>query len=193
MVIFFLYSVCCPGDDEEGGWDNLDLDIPADAAVPEVSHEAAYFVTPSAGIPKSQNWIQNSSLAGEHAAAGSFDSAMRLLSRQLGIQNFTPLRNVFLELHLASQALLPTLVSVPGLSLFLERGWTDSSPINAKGSPAILTKLSSLEEKLNVAYKATTDGKFTDALRYEFSPFYFYFFPYLFFSSVLAYFVWFPY
>jgi coatomer protein complex subunit alpha (xenin) len=154
------------GDDEEGGWDNLDLDIPADAAVPEVSHEAAYFVTPSAGIPKSQNWIQNSSLAGEHAAAGSFDSAMRLLSRQLGIQNFTPLRNVFLELHLASQALLPTLVSVPGLSLFLERGWTDSSPINAKGSPAILTKLSSLEEKLNVAYKATTDGKFPDALRF---------------------------
>ncbi|KAG0560938.1 hypothetical protein KC19_9G025800 [Ceratodon purpureus] len=153
------------GDDEEGGWEMEDLEIPADAHVPEVAHETAFFVTPTVGMPKSQSWIQNSSLAGEHAAAGSFDSAMRLLSRQLGIQNFTPLKNIFLELSLASQSLLPTLVSVPELPLFLERGWTDSSPVNAKGSPAILTKLSSLEEKLKVAYKTTTEGKFTDALR----------------------------
>lgn len=143
-----------------------DLEIPADAHVPEVAHETAYFVTPTAGIPKCQSWIQNSSLAGEHAAAGSFDSAMRLLNRQLGIQNFAPLKNIFLELHLASQSLLPTLVSVPELPLFLERGWTDNSPINVKGSPAILTKLSTLEEKLKVAYKTTTEGKFTEALRY---------------------------
>lgn len=153
------------GDDEEGGWEMEDLDIPADANVPEVAPNAAYFVTPTGGVPKSQNWIQNTSLAGEHAAAGSFDPAMRLLNRQLGIQNFKPLKNVFLELHLANQSLLPTLVSVPALSLYLERGWSDSLPVNAKGSPAVLTKLSSLEEKLKVAYKTTTEGKFTDALR----------------------------
>jgi len=143
-----------------------DLEIPADANVPEVAPEAAYFVTPTMGVPRSQSWIQNSSLAGEHAAAGSFDSAMRLLNRQLGIKNFEPLKNIFLDLHLASQTLLPTLVSVPVLPLFLDRGWTDSSQVNTKGSPAILTKLSSLEEKLKVAYTATTGGKFTDALRY---------------------------
>lgn len=148
-----------------------DLEIPADAHVPEVAHEAAYFVTPTPGVPKSQSWVQNSSLAGDHVAAGSFDSAMRLLNRQLGIQNFAPLRNIFLESHLASQSLLPTLVSIPELPLFLERGWTDSAPVNAKGSPAILTKLSTLEEKLKVAYKTTTDGKFTEALRYVFRPF----------------------
>lgn len=143
-----------------------DLEIPADATVPEVAAEASYFVTPTMGVPKSQSWVQNSSLAGEHAAAGSFDSAMRLLNRQLGITNFSPLKSVFLELHLASQSLLPTLVSVPVLPLFLERGWTDNSPVNTKGSPAILTKLSSLEEKLKVAYTTITGGKFTEALRY---------------------------
>jgi len=145
-----------------------DLEIPAEANVPEVAPESAYFVTPTVGVPKSQSWIQNSSLAGEHAAAGSFDSAMRLLNRQLGIINFAPLRNVFLDVNLASQSLLPTLVSVPVLPQFLERAWTDSSPVNAKGSPAILTKLSSLEEKLKVAYSTTTGGKFSDALRYVF-------------------------
>lgn len=142
-----------------------DLDIPADAAVPEFVPEAAYFVTPNPGVPKYHSWIQNSSLAGEHAAAGSFSSAMRLLHRQLGIQNFAHLKSIFLSLHLASQSSLPTLVSLPVLSLPLERGWTDTAPINAKGSPAIFTKLSSLEEKLRVAYKTTTDGKFTEALR----------------------------
>lgn len=156
------------GDDEEAGWEMEDLDIPADAHVPEIATEMAYFVAPNMGVPRSQSWTQNSSLAGEHAAAGSFDSAMRLLNRQLGIQNFAPLKNIFLDLHLASQSLLPTLVSLPVLPLYLERGWTDSAPIKTKGSPAILTKLSSLEDKLKVAYKTTTDGKFSEALRYIF-------------------------
>jgi len=151
--------------DEEGGWEMEDLDLPTDVHVPEVATESAYFVAPNPGVPRSQNWTQNSSLAGEHAAAGSFDSAMRLLNRQLGIQNFAPLKSIFLDLHLASQSLLPTLISSPVLPLFLERGWTDSAPINSKGSPAILAKLSTLEDKLKAAYKAVTEGKFTEALR----------------------------
>jgi coatomer protein complex subunit alpha (xenin) len=32
--------------------------------------------------------------------------------------------------------------------------------------PALIYKLSSLEETLRVAYKTTTEGKFTEALRY---------------------------
>lgn len=165
---FSTYALhCCAGDgDEEGGWEMEDLDLPTDVHVPEVATESAYFVAPNPGVPRSQNWTQNSSLAGEHAAAGSFDSAMRLLNRQLGIQNFAPLKNIFLDLHLASQSLLPTLISSPVLPLFLERGWTDSAPINSKGSPAILAKLSTLEDKLKAAYKAVTDAKLTEALRY---------------------------
>ena len=63
------------GDDEEAGWEMEDLDIPADAHVPEIASEMAYFVAPNTGVPRSQSWMQNSSLAGEHAAAGSFEIA----------------------------------------------------------------------------------------------------------------------
>jgi coatomer protein complex subunit alpha (xenin) len=153
--------------DEEEGWEMEDLELPAELAVADVvPTSSAYFVVPPSGIPTGQAWVQTSSLAGEHAAAGSFDTAMRLLNRQLGIKNFEPLRSVFLELHLASHTFLPTMVSLPVLPLALERGWSETTSPNARGLPALVYRLSSLEEKLKVAYKTTTEGKFTEALRY---------------------------
>jgi coatomer protein complex subunit alpha (xenin) len=153
-------------DDEEEGWEMEDLELPAELAVADVGPTGStYFAVPPPGIPTSQIWVQTSSLAGEHAAAGAFDTAMRLLNRQLGIKNFEPLKSVFLELHLASHTSLPTMVSLPVLPLALERGWSENASPNTQGLPALIYKLSSLEETLKVAYKTTTEGKFTEALR----------------------------
>jgi coatomer protein complex subunit alpha (xenin) len=153
-------------DDEEEGWEMEDLELPAELAVADViPASSGYFAVPPPGIPTSQIWVQTSSLAGEHAAAGAFDTAMRLLNRQLGIKNFEPLKSIFLELHLASHTSLPTMVSLPVLPLALERGWSETASPNIRGLPALVYKLSSLEEKLKVAYKTTTEGKFTEALR----------------------------
>ncbi len=155
-------------DDEEEGWEMEDLELPAELAVADViPASSGYFAVPPPGIPTSQIWVQTSSLAGEHAAAGAFDTAMRLLNRQLGIKNFEPLKSIFLELHLASHTSLPTMVSLPVLPLALERGWSETASPNIRGLPALVYKLSSLEEKLKVAYKTTTEGKFTEALRYD--------------------------
>ncbi len=155
-------------DDEEEGWEMEDLELPAELAVADVvPASSGYFAVPTPGIPTSQIWVQTSSLAGEHAAAGAFDTAMRLLNRQLGIKNFEPLKSIFLELHLASHTSLPTMVSLPVLPLALERGWSETASPNIRGLPALVYKLSSLEEKLKVAYKTTTEGKFTEALRYD--------------------------
>ncbi|CAM6027816.1 unnamed protein product [Sphagnum balticum] len=153
-------------DDEEEGWEMEDLELPAELAVADVvPASSGYFAVPPPGIPTSQIWVQTSSLAGEHAAAGAFDTAMRLLNRQLGIKNFEPLKSIFLELHLASHTSLPTMVSLPVLPLALLRGWSETASPNVRGLPALVYKLSSLEEKLKVAYKTTTEGKFTEALR----------------------------
>jgi coatomer protein complex subunit alpha (xenin) len=154
-------------DEEEEGWEMEDLELPAELAVADVVPTGStYFAVPPPGIPTSQIWVQTSSLAGEHAAAGAFDTAMRLLNRQLGIKNFEPLKSVFLELHLASHTSLPTMVSLPVLPLALLRGWSETASPNTRGLPALIYKLSSLEETLRVAYKTTTEGKFTEALRY---------------------------
>ena len=39
------------------------------------------FAAPTPGVSASQRWLQKGNLAAQHAAAGGFDSAMRLLNR----------------------------------------------------------------------------------------------------------------
>ncbi|CAN6553469.1 unnamed protein product [Malus baccata var. baccata] len=126
-------------ENEEGGWDLEDLELAPEIDTPKTASNArsSVFVAPTPGMPVSQIWSQKSSLAAEHATAGNFDIAMRLLSRQLGVKNFDPLRQLFLDLHMGSQT----------------------------GPPALVFKFSELEEKLKAGYKATTQGKFVDALR----------------------------
>ncbi|KAH9314227.1 hypothetical protein KI387_022854, partial [Taxus chinensis] len=154
------------GEDDDVGWDMEDLELPLDIATSNVgTTQNTLFVTPTAGMPVSQIWVQKSSLAGEHAAAGNFDTALRLLNRQLGINNFSPLKPVILDLYMGSHMFLPALASAPVVPLAVERGWSDSGSPNVRGPPALVYSLSVVEEKLRVAYRATTEGKFSEALR----------------------------
>ncbi|XP_059647627.1 coatomer subunit alpha-1-like [Cornus florida] len=155
-------------NEEEGGWDLEDLGLPPEAETPRASVNAhsTVFVAPTPGMPVSQIWTQRSSLAAEHAAAGNFDTAMRLLSRQLGIRNFAPLRPMFLDLHTGSHSYLRAFSSASVLSLAIERGWEESARPNMRGPPALVFDFSRLDEKLRAGYKATTAGKFTEALRF---------------------------
>ncbi len=56
--------------------------------------------------------MRDSSLAAHHVAAGSLETAMRLLHRQIGVVNFAPLRPYFLAV---ASAAAPSLPSLPGL------------------------------------------------------------------------------
>ncbi|KAI5683116.1 hypothetical protein M9H77_04344 [Catharanthus roseus] len=153
-------------NDEDGGWDLEDLDLPPEADTPKtVNTRSSVFVAPTPGMPVSQIWVQKSSLAAEHAAAGNFDTAMRLLSRQLGIRNFVPLKPLFTDLCTGSHSYLPAFSSAPVITLAVERGWSDSASPNVRGPPALTFNFSQLDEKLRAGYKATTAGKFSEALR----------------------------
>ncbi|XP_037422263.1 coatomer subunit alpha-3 [Triticum dicoccoides] len=153
-------------DGEEGGWDLEDLELP-EAETPKAAGNArsTVFVAPTPGMPVSQIWTQKSSLAGEHAAAGNFDTAMRLLSRQLGIKNFAPLKPMFLDLHMGSHSYLRALATAPVISIAVEKGWSESSSPNVRGPPSLVFTFSQMEDRLKAAYKATTEGKFPEALR----------------------------
>ncbi|KAL8143768.1 hypothetical protein V2J09_016800 [Rumex salicifolius] len=154
------------GDEEETGW-GLDLDLPEETT-PKASINArsSVFVAPTPGMSVSQIWTQRSSLAAEHAAAGNFDTAMRLLNRQLAIKNFVPLKSMFLDLHAGSHTYLREFSSAPILSLAVERGWSENASPNVRCPPALVFNFSQLEEKLKAAYKATTTGKLAEALRF---------------------------
>ncbi|KAL5726011.1 hypothetical protein ACHQM5_009084 [Ranunculus cassubicifolius] len=152
---------------DEGGWDLEELELPPEVSTPKVSRNghSSVFVAPTPGMPVSQIWIRDSSLAGEHAAAGNFDTAMRLLSRQLGIKNFTPLKAMFLDLYMGSQSYIRALDSAPVISLEVEKVRGETSAANVRCAPSLALTFSRLEDKLKAAYKATTDGKFAEALR----------------------------
>ncbi|XP_065039199.1 coatomer subunit alpha-3 [Musa acuminata AAA Group] len=154
-------------NEEEGGWDLEDLELPADVDTPKAAgnSRSSLFVAPTPGMPVSQIWIQKSSLAGEHVAAGNFDTAMRLLSRQLAIKNFAPLKPLFMDLHAGSHTYLRALSTAPVISFAVEKGWSESASPNVRGPPALVFKFSQMDEKLKAAYRATTEGKFPEALR----------------------------
>ncbi|RZC55738.1 hypothetical protein C5167_014589 [Papaver somniferum] len=153
-------------NDEDGGWELEDLDLPPelDTPITSTNTRSTAFVIPAPGMPVSQIWIQKSSLAGEHAAAGNFDTAMRLLNRQLGIKNFAPMKSMFLDLHNGTQSYVRACSSAPVITLAVERGWSESVSPNVRGPPALVIKFFQLHEKLNAAYKLTTSGKFSEAL-----------------------------
>ncbi|XP_057975829.1 coatomer subunit alpha-2-like [Malania oleifera] len=154
-------------ENEEGGWDLEDLDLPPETDTPKTvgNSRSSVFVAPIPGMPVSQIWTQKSSLAAEHAAAGNFDTAMRLLGRQLGIRNFAPLRSLFMDLHMGSHSYMRAFTSAPVISFAVERGWSELGSSNMRGTPALVFEFSQLEEKLKAGYKATTAGKFPEALR----------------------------
>ena len=115
-------------DGSDAGWDMEDLELPpaAEGADGDAMDDAVseVFVAPTAGVPAARKWTQKSSVPGEHAAAGDFDSAMKLLHRQLGVVNFAPLRQHFVDAAFATHARFGAVAGGPSLSAPLGRGWS---------------------------------------------------------------------
>jgi coatomer protein complex subunit alpha (xenin) len=156
-------------DGSDAGWDVEDLELPPDAGggggerFDDVLGDV--FVAPPQGVPACRKWTQKTSVPGEHAAAGDFDSAIKLLHRQLGIVNFTPLRQHFVDAAFATHARYGAIASGPSLQVALGRHWTAEGVPGTLAPPALTASLPLLEEKLKTAYKITTEGKFGEALK----------------------------
>ena len=104
-------------EEEATGWD-MDEDIPVEEDADFVNVESA-----DAGPVSSEAdlWSRNSPLAADHVAAGSFDTAMQLLNRQVGAVNFAPLKERFLEIYNASRTYLPATGGLPPLVNYVRR------------------------------------------------------------------------
>jgi len=141
--------------DGEGWGDDLDL---GDVALPSGGGgggAAGYYVAPTVGQPLTQKWSRDSNLIADHAAAGSFETAMQMLVRQHGIVSFAPLRPLFLAVAGASHAALTGMPSTPPLLSPLQRG---------AGFPRLCLSLGALVEKLKVAYGYVASNKLQEAL-----------------------------
>ncbi|CAG0918030.1 unnamed protein product [Notodromas monacha] len=164
------------GGDGEGGWDEEDLELPPEleqAIAQDASAggegDAGFYVAPTRGNPISHAWTAASSLAADHAAAGSFESAARLLHDQLGVVNIEPFKHHFMVMFARSHASFTALPGLMPLDSYPLRGPATPGGGAVRGPPpvslpAVAVKLNDLVKRLQACYQLTTAGKFGEAL-----------------------------
>ncbi|GAA6027118.1 hypothetical protein JCM8097_002404 [Rhodosporidiobolus ruineniae] len=114
------------------------------------------------GIPESELWVRNSPLAADHVAAGSFETAMGLLNRQVGIVDFAPLKPLFLSVYRSSRLYLPGAPSLPPLEIPLRRNADRAEPRSVL-PVATLSLATITQTELRAAYAAFQRAKFVEA------------------------------
>jgi len=112
------------GEDEGDaeGWDMGD-DVEAEVESDFVNVEAA---DAGAGSSEADLWARNSPIAADHVAAGSYETAMQLLNRQVGAVNFKPLQWRFEEIYHASRTFLPANPGLQPLVNYVRRTVTET-------------------------------------------------------------------
>ncbi|KAL8653500.1 MAG: hypothetical protein Q9210_002048 [Variospora velana] len=151
------------GEEEEedaAGWDmGEDINVEVDNDFVNVETAEA-----GAGSSEAEMWARNSPIAADHAAAGSFETAMQLLNRQVGAVNFAPLKPRFLEIYQASKTYLPATAGLPPLVNYVRRT-TDETDLR-KVLPIIPRDLESLATvDLQEGYTAMRSNKLEDGLK----------------------------
>ncbi|KAJ9271504.1 hypothetical protein DTO212C5_2296 [Paecilomyces variotii] len=117
-----------------------------------------------AGSSEADLWARNSPLAADHVAAGSFDTAMQLLNRQVGAVNFAPLKERFLEIYKASRTYLPATAGLPPLVNYVRRTVDETDP--RKLLPVIPRDLETIANvDLQEGYAAMRTNKLEDGVK----------------------------
>lgn len=116
------------------------------------------------GISEAALWARNSPLAADHVAAGSFETAMSLLNRQVGAVNFEPLKPLFLQTYSASKLYVQGNASMAPLPVYLRR---DPAQTDLRSVlPVAVRSLQSITATdLKAAYSAFNRAKFLECLQ----------------------------
>ena len=147
-------------DEDAAGWDMGD-DINVEVESDFVNVESA---DAGAGSSEAELWARNSPIAADHAAAGSFETAMQLLNRQVGAVNFAPLKPRFLDIYQASKTYLPASPNLAPLLNYVRRTVEESD--SRKVLPIIPRDLETIANvDLQEGYNAMRSNKLEDGLK----------------------------
>lgn len=147
-------------EDDAAGWDMGD-DINVEVESDFVNIEAPEL---GPGSNEADLWARNSPIAADHAAAGSFDTAMQLLNRQVGAVHFEPLKPRFMEIYQASKTYLPATAGLPPLVNYVRR--TVEETDTRKLLPMIPRDLDSISTTdLQEGYSAMRSNKLEDGVK----------------------------
>lgn len=90
------------GDDD--AWDLGDEELDVELEVEEEEEET----DTSKLSTELKDWVKNAKTAGAYISAGKFDIAASMLNKQVGIKNFEPLRERFMEIYTSSKLNIST-------------------------------------------------------------------------------------
>jgi coatomer protein complex subunit alpha (xenin) len=124
------------------------------------SNNGELFVIPTAGVSSTASWCSESSHAADHFAAGSVDSALSLLNRQIGAVNVVAMKKLAISSFLGSTAFVPTMPFAPPMRSYMMRA--GSSGTGAKPLPATAMRSKHLLDSLKLAYTNFTAAEFSD-------------------------------
>ncbi|EPS97096.1 hypothetical protein FOMPIDRAFT_102011 [Fomitopsis schrenkii] len=152
-------------DVEEDAWDlslptaELPPEEEEEEELPEEEGELGAGAAP--GISETELWTRNSPFAGDHVAAGSFDTAMQLLNRQFGVINFVHLKPVFLSTYRSAHVHFSPLASLPPLQLHLRRDPNEAS--SSRVLPVAVKTVSALRAEVTEGCRLLSGAKLPEA------------------------------
>ena len=159
-----------PGDDDDGaedGWDmGDDIQLDGTGGDEDYVDVDSSDINPAEGttdISEADSWSRFSPLAVDHIAGGKFDSAMQLLSRQVGAINFAPLKQRFMEIYVANKTYLPASTGLPALVNHVRRNGDEKD--NPRSLPQIPRDLETIAEgDLQEGYNAMRTNRLGDGV-----------------------------
>lgn len=118
---------------------------------------------PNAGRPAASIWVNNSSHAAVHMAAGASASALQLLNRQIAVSDFSLLKNNMIACYMGSMISLPGITgSGCSLSIALMRNDQTEHP-SLDSLPRTPIQMKDLVTGIRNGYRFFQGGKFNDA------------------------------
>ena len=167
-------------EEDEWGLDAGGEETHQEAAAEEEVEEVELGAGASPGVSETELWTRNSPFAGDHVAAGSFETAMQvrvqricvsrishswyfgqLLHRQFGVVNFAELKPLFLATYRSAHVYLSPMASLPPLQLHLRRNPSESSP--SRVLPVSVQTIASVRADITEGFRAVSGNKLPEA------------------------------
>lgn len=150
---------------EGAGWEDDDLGLSDDDddlgdAVASGGDES-WGTAATPGVPPTSIWCAESSHAADHFAAGSVESSLQLLNRQIAATSVNPLKPFATSVFLGACGYLPGVPLAPSNRSYLMR---EPAPGAKAGHslPACALKVAPLLDSLKQAYRAFTSAQFQE-------------------------------
>lgn len=118
-----------------------------------------YYVPPTAGPGAATRWTKGSSLAGEYAAAGAFEEAMKLLVTEIGAGSFNKMKEAFMVAYGGCRSVIDGSPSMPTTKIHLSRP-------SARENAATALTLSLLRERFRIGQQRFQGAKFAEAMKF---------------------------